>query len=58
MKITKKVLDKLTKCYCIANVTYNNEPHIVVAAEKQDQCYITIITLKEKLLYGMVQVGL
>lgn len=40
MKITKKVLDKLTKCYCIANVTYNNEPHIVVAAEKQDQCYI------------------
>lgn len=40
MRVTKQVLDHLTKCYCIANITYNNEHHIVVAAEKQDQCYL------------------
>lgn len=48
MKITKKVLDHLTKCYCIANITYNNEHHIVVAAEKQDECYIYNHDLERK----------
>ena len=48
MKVTKKVLDHLTKCYCIANITYNNEHHIVVAAEKQDQCYIYNHNLERK----------
>lgn len=48
MKITKKVLDELTKCYCIANIMYNNEHHIIVAAEKDDQCYIYNHNLERK----------
>ncbi len=45
---TKEVLDTLNKCYQMANIKYNNEHHIVVAAEKQDQCYLYNHNLERK----------
>lgn len=40
MKTKKKVISKLNKCYSVAPLTYKGEPHILVAAEKQDACYL------------------
>lgn len=48
MKITKTVLDNLTKCYCISNIKYNGKDHIVVAAEKQDECYLYNMNFERK----------
>lgn len=48
MKITKTVLDNLNKCYCISNIIYNGKHHIVVAAEKQDQCYLYDLNFEKK----------
>lgn len=40
MKVTKKVIDRLNKCYSIAPLIYQGKNHILVAAEKQDPCYL------------------
>lgn len=40
MKANKKVIENLTKCYSIAPLKYNGEKYILVAAEKQDPCYL------------------
>lgn len=40
MKFKKILLDNLTKAYCVENIIYNNVHHLVVASEKQDQCYV------------------
>ena len=40
MKIEKKVMGTLNKCYCVAPLHYNNEDYVLVAAEKQDPCYL------------------
>ncbi len=40
MKVNKKVIDNLTKCYSICPLTYKGREHILVAAEKQDPCYL------------------
>lgn len=34
----KKVLAKLSKCYSVAPLVYQGQPHFLVAAEKQDRC--------------------
>ena len=36
----KKVLAELEKCYSIAPLQYQGEPHILVAAEKTDRCIL------------------
>nr|WP_294493081.1 hypothetical protein [uncultured Mediterraneibacter sp.] len=40
MKVNKKVIGKLTKCYSICPLVYRGRGHILVAAEKQDPCYL------------------
>lgn len=40
MKVNKKVISNLTKCYSIAPLMYHGEQHILVAAEKHDPCYL------------------
>lgn len=40
MKVAKKVIGNLTKCYAIAPLTYKGKQHFLVAAEKQDPCWL------------------
>ena len=40
MHVNKRIMDKLSRCYSIAPLRYNNEDCIIVAAEKNDPCYL------------------
>lgn len=40
MKIEKKVISHLNKCYSMAELTYQGAHHFLVAAEKHDPCYL------------------
>ena len=40
MKVEKKVISNLNKCYSISELTYKGEHHFLVAAEKKDPCYL------------------
>lgn len=40
MNIEKKIIGHLTKCYSIAPLHYNEKDFFLVAAEKQDPCYL------------------
>ncbi len=40
MKAIKKVIGKLNKCYSIAPLNYEGKEYFLVAAEKQDPCYL------------------
>ncbi len=40
MKIEKKVISNLNKCYAMAELTYRGEHCFLVAAEKHDPCYL------------------
>lgn len=40
MKIEKKVLGTLEKCYAVAPLHWQNKDHLLIAAEKQDPCLL------------------
>lgn len=40
MNIKKKIIGHLNKCYSMAPLRWNNKDYILVAAEKQDACYL------------------
>lgn len=40
MTVTKKIIGSLNKCYSIAPLHYRNQDWFLVAAEKQDPCYL------------------
>ena len=40
MKVEKKVISNLNKCYAMSQLTYKGENCFLVAAEKQDPCYL------------------
>ena len=44
----KKVMAVLDKCYSVAPLTYQGEPHILVAAEKKDRCILFDMDGREK----------
>ena len=40
MKVSKKVIANLTKCYAITSLNFKGNNCFVVAAEKSDPCYL------------------
>lgn len=40
MKVRKKVIGNLEKCYSLARLTYRGTEHFLAAAEKQNACYL------------------
>ena len=40
MKIEKKVISNLNKCYAMSELTWEGEHRFLVAAEKHDPCYV------------------
>lgn len=40
MRVEKKVIGHLNKCYCVAPLLYRGESHFLVAAEKDDPCLL------------------
>lgn len=40
MKIEKRVVSNLNKCYAMSRLTFNGQPCFLVGAEKHDPCYL------------------
>lgn len=54
MRVKKTIIGRLNKCYSLALLAYNGKQHIIVAAEKQDPCYLFDLngTKEEKIWDG------
>lgn len=48
MKVEKKIVGQLEKCYSIAPLHYKGKDHILVAAEKQDPCLLLDLDGKQE----------
>lgn len=40
MKVQKKIIGELEKCYSLAMLKYHNKNHFLIAAEKVNKCYL------------------
>ena len=40
MKVEKRVISNLNKCYAMSRLTFRGKPAFLVAAEKHDPCYL------------------
>ena len=40
MKVQKRVISNLNKCYAMSRLTHEGQPAFLVAAEKHDPCYL------------------
>ena len=40
MKVEKKIIFNLNKCYAMSQLTYKGDNCFLVAAEKKDPCYL------------------